>query len=566
MTVFTQGRRRRLTLLEDMPASTSSVVDAYTSDPTLSPITQLERWGQRNIAQEGQYVVQDDVDEFGGFGQEPLYVAPKTPVLSVEDQQAMIKDAGVPIEPKEGMRQEVLEMLIEAKREEIARQSITSRATGWQSAAGFVSAVGASATDPLNLALAFVPVVGPAKYAAMLERAGSPLARAGVRAGVGAAEGTVGAALIEPLTYSLARDEQADYTLMDSFMNITMGTALGGGLHVGLGAVSDALSRGSSTPTPETDAGRVLDALSPNQRSEIMRLQVAAALDDRVVTPNLQDVTTVLSSRPNQTASALGTVMEAGARARDFRVEVSLRDNVQAADVLKAVETQNKPLFDELSSVSKEITDLTGQNARVREQLDVASKAVDRLEDLTSQLKTADKRKAPRLERNIEKTKAELRDLWLPDDLPKAKAKIRSLEKKPPQIAQKVKDLESREFKLKKKTDRLIQHALSRPVDPDTALRRIQDIYTVKNLRGYNGDQIKRVDEIVTTEVNRKFETPQQASDALQEEMDALKDAADALGDDADVAIPDELLREAEEIETYSQAISALAVCGLRGG
>ena len=40
--------------------------------------------------------------------------------------------------------------------------------------------------DPLNIASAFVPVVGEARYANLLARAASPLGRAGVRAGVGA--------------------------------------------------------------------------------------------------------------------------------------------------------------------------------------------------------------------------------------------------------------------------------------------------------------------------------------------------------------------------------------------
>ena len=55
----------------------------------------------------------------------------------------------------------------------------------------------------------------------------------------GVTEGAFGAALVEPIVYSTAQRVQADYDLRDSFMNITFGSILGGGLHVGVGKIRD---------------------------------------------------------------------------------------------------------------------------------------------------------------------------------------------------------------------------------------------------------------------------------------------------------------------------------------
>lgn len=133
--------------------------------------------------------------------------------------------------------------LQDLKRAEVGRQIIMSRATGGavENVAKFGVTLGGSIIDPLNIASAFVPVMGEARYAAMLARAGGAVGRAGVRVGVGALEGAAGAALLEPLVYGGAKSEQADYDLYDSFLNVTVGGVLGGGLHAGAGAIGDRL-------------------------------------------------------------------------------------------------------------------------------------------------------------------------------------------------------------------------------------------------------------------------------------------------------------------------------------
>lgn len=100
----------------------------------------------------------------------------------------------------------------------------------------FGTALAGSFLDPLNVASAFIPVVGQARMATMMARFG----KTGGRFVAGAIDGAVGATLLEPLVVGQAYLEQdTDYGLMDSFLNVTIGGVLGGGLHVGFGKISD---------------------------------------------------------------------------------------------------------------------------------------------------------------------------------------------------------------------------------------------------------------------------------------------------------------------------------------
>lgn len=141
----------------------------------------------------------------------------------------------------EPVHQDTAAELRDLKLKELRRQFTMSRSPGGflESVGTFGATLAVSIVDPLNIAAAFVPVVREARYAELLGRAGSAGARALVRAGVGATEGAVGTAALEGLVYPLARSEQADYTLADSFLNVALGGVLGGGLHSVGGAFGD---------------------------------------------------------------------------------------------------------------------------------------------------------------------------------------------------------------------------------------------------------------------------------------------------------------------------------------
>jgi hypothetical protein len=99
-----------------------------------------------------------------------------------------------------------------------------------------------SVLDPINVASAFIPVFPAARYAHLVKNLGLTKARA-VR---GVVEGSVGATLAESIVITQAAQEQdQNYNLLDSFLNITVGGVLGGGLHVGFGKLSDIIERRS---------------------------------------------------------------------------------------------------------------------------------------------------------------------------------------------------------------------------------------------------------------------------------------------------------------------------------
>lgn len=162
------------------------------------------------------------------------------------------------------------------KREELQRQDVFRRAQGggleWTARIGV--GLAASLLDPLNIASAFIPVVGPARYAKWLAGAAGPGGRAGIRAGVGAAEGAVGAALIEPIVIGQMSAEQSDYTMADSLLNVAFGTVLGGGLHAGFGAIGDSIKGGFA---------RQVEDLPPDAKEASLRSALAALDEGRPV-------------------------------------------------------------------------------------------------------------------------------------------------------------------------------------------------------------------------------------------------------------------------------------------
>src|SRR6056300_551317 len=141
--------------------------------------------------------------------------------------------------------QSVVDIMVDQKKEERERQSILERGPqgSWNpfSSGFYVGAsklavgIGASFLDPINIGASFIPVFGQARFAALAARTTLTKART-IR---GAVEGSFGAAVVEPIVYSSAKQVQADYGIVDTFMNIGFGTILGTGLHVGAGKLKD---------------------------------------------------------------------------------------------------------------------------------------------------------------------------------------------------------------------------------------------------------------------------------------------------------------------------------------
>lgn len=136
------------------------------------------------------------------------------------------------------MTPEEAKLLADGKRAETIREALISKGPQGviPTAAKFGAGLAAMATDPLEVASAFIPVVGQAGKAAAIARFG----RIGGRAAVGATEGLVGAALTEPIYYGLSRSQQLDYSMSEALLNIGLGAAFGGAIGTAAGAVSRA--------------------------------------------------------------------------------------------------------------------------------------------------------------------------------------------------------------------------------------------------------------------------------------------------------------------------------------
>ena len=110
-------------------------------------------------------------------------------------------------------------------------------------AAQFGVGLAGSFLDPLNVASAFIPGAILSKVGlnqARMATASARLGKNGSRLAMGAVDGAAGAAIVEPIIAGQAYLEQdQDYGLMDSFLNVTFGGILGGGIHFGIGKISD---------------------------------------------------------------------------------------------------------------------------------------------------------------------------------------------------------------------------------------------------------------------------------------------------------------------------------------
>lgn len=184
---------------------------------------------------------------------------PEIPGIAIDAARARVKEAGLERfltlpSDRPTMKVPELDIMIGRAEARKKRADIIERGPS-----GFVPSalsVGTSfliqAVDPINVASAFIPVVGEARYARALAAAGEGvLARAAARAPLGAIEGAVGAAVVEPLIMRARWREGADYTMGDFLTSLAFGAGLGAGLHTGVGAIGDAY-RGRQGTIPES--------------------------------------------------------------------------------------------------------------------------------------------------------------------------------------------------------------------------------------------------------------------------------------------------------------------------
>lgn len=267
MTLFTDGLiiRKDRNILDDVVTGQFDAAEAAWDQQAFdNPVNALRRIGELTRAEQGRVVQQ----AYPAYGIPERRAEPETPLLTAEQARARIKEEGLDLTVDDaGIRAGALDILIERKREEAKRKFILDNAPASTVPVQLLAGFAASVLDPINVASAFVPIVGEARYASMLARAGqSVAARAAVRAQVGAVEGAVGAAMLEPLIlYASARD-QADYNLTNSLLNVAFGSAMGGGLHSAGGLIGD-LRRGNLLDSVKVEAPEVAPSATATPRA-----------------------------------------------------------------------------------------------------------------------------------------------------------------------------------------------------------------------------------------------------------------------------------------------------------
>jgi hypothetical protein len=254
----------RDTIAAGIDAIPSTLADRAIGDFEANPTASIGRLLGRTFATTG-------VDPVSGVYSMP----PETPMPAAEAQSKY----GIPDQLKfdNDVPEDVAKSLYDAKRAELARQDVMRRQPSgfFNGLAGLGTDFLVGSLDPLNAAASFIPVVGEARYAGWLARAGeSVIARAGVRAGVGAAQGVAATAPIVGFQYALSKQEQGDMSATDALLSLAYGGILGGGLHTSVGSFADLIHGVPRAAIPEAQA---IDAAPPATIVEVGGLRQAAS-------------------------------------------------------------------------------------------------------------------------------------------------------------------------------------------------------------------------------------------------------------------------------------------------
>ena len=192
------------------------------------------------------------------------------PKLSADDARAKIEESGlrVKLTPRDWeYSADQLDVVLERQRELARVKDIRDRTPwDWGSPVRGLAMFGAGIVDPINLATAFVPwtrAIAAAKGLEVAAATGATFAgRTAARVGMGAIDGGISTAVLEPVYSAMRQSLGDDYTALDSIANIAFGTAFGGGIHAIGGAAADgirALRARNAGPAAAVDMPSVAD-------------------------------------------------------------------------------------------------------------------------------------------------------------------------------------------------------------------------------------------------------------------------------------------------------------------
>ena len=285
------------TMVNEGVFDTSTVLSATFQDTlATNPLEQIKRWRQLSLARSSSSASQglDQIEPISLHGdqlgidfksdEKNSQNVPK--ILSLDEQIDLLRKENLQeqITPVEGETDQGLALKVKWKKEELLRQDIIGKSTGGvlQTLGQFGVGLAASFLDPINIGAGFVPVVGYARYSAMLSRQATALGRFSVRTKVGMAEGLVGTALIEPAVLLATKETQYDYDLYDTFANLAFGTIIGGGLH-GIGGLIFDKSGIKLSDLNTKRVSQAIDSTDEKSRSDRMAITLGQIVSGRQV-------------------------------------------------------------------------------------------------------------------------------------------------------------------------------------------------------------------------------------------------------------------------------------------
>lgn len=481
-----------------------------------------------------------------------------------------------------------LQILASRKQKELRRADILQRADpSFGAAAGRMGlALATSFLDPLTVASAFVPVVGPARYAQMLKAAGSLAGRTRVRLAVGAAEGAAGAALVEPIIYGVHRYEQADYTLADSMLNIAFGTAFGGGLHAAGGALVDiprarreaaaeARVREIQRLVAEQEALRAPTPFTP--LVEVERMLTVPDVEVRmgdIYRARRADLERVINETTESDANLqmlFGTTRKAEAEAELRRLDNSWNRAKTAADRAKLLDGEDGPLWqalidaeraDNMAATEARIAELEAQRPELEARLrEIEQRPVDgRMREEAEAAKASDLRDANRALRALDGELFQLRP---------AAEKLRSMIPDSARVTVLRADPQQREAALRTAVAQAVSGEaievtpVFRPETLPDVARRMSDPARAPLA---DPEAVRRADAVLAEGEAADLAAIQQQAADLDAQIAAMKAEAETMG--ADVAELDEISEQVAEVEKAAsdstKHAQMLAVCAMR--
>ena len=366
------------TFLDYVPSTEQAIRDAAVESFVRSPLSSLKRIEELGVARTGY-----PSELLLAYMEGAEFLFEKVPTgrtIPPEEANALGKPFGLTFERSVTERE--LEVLIKRKKKEISRNLTLSRTRGFgQKSAVLATELLSTLADPLNIASAFIPVVSQARFAQFAQRFGTGIARVGK----GGVEGLVGALAAESIVLSASNQEQADYGLQESMLNLVFGTVLGGGLHAGVGKLGDVLRRRRIKLADDIEARaiddvnielemrlrervgpEIWDDMSVDERASAIRGMAGQANEDVNINGKdfILDPERTLESQAQDVRNSIDDITNVDSYNADYPI---LKDRVESSTHDASVE------------VAEEITDQI--ESELREQADDIVDTITRFDD-----------------------------------------------------------------------------------------------------------------------------------------------------------------------------------------